>query len=169
MQPLPDVNPIALALMQYKLPNGQFMIPNDDGNTPTINFPENAIVPAAAYFIADQAVSNLDYIVSSKDTLALKYYYQHDPTIRAVCLLERRRALRSIWMPAARWPPSPTLRLLTPNLSVAEVFGFIREKIYSTIEQPFTPQQFGINTFGSTRLPGHFASSISWAIARRTT
>ena len=40
-----QVSPIALALMQYKLPNGQFMIPNDDGIKPTINFPENAIVP----------------------------------------------------------------------------------------------------------------------------
>ena len=48
---------------------------------PTINFPENALVPGTAYFLSDQAVSNLDWIVNSKDTLALKYYYQHDPSI----------------------------------------------------------------------------------------
>ena len=59
--------------------------------------------------------------------------------------------------------------MFTPNLSVAEVFGFIREKIYSTIGQPFTPAQFAsfvesstgaspaqstINTFGSNFFPG---------------
>ncbi len=58
---------------------------------------------------------------------------------------------------------------LKPNLSVSEVFGFIREKIYSTIGQPFTPQQFStyvqqltglpaseatMNTFGSNFWPG---------------
>jgi hypothetical protein len=58
---------------------------------------------------------------------------------------------------------------LKPNLSVVEVFGFIREKVYSTIGQPFTPQQLStyvqnltglpaseasMNTFGSTFFPG---------------
>ena len=35
-----------------------------------------------------------------------------------------------------------------------EGFGFIREKIYSTIGQPFTPAQLGINAFGLTMFPG---------------
>jgi hypothetical protein len=38
-------------------------------------------------------------------------------------------------------------------LSVTEVFGFIREKVYSTIGQPFTPQAMGINAFGSSFFP----------------
>ena len=41
----------------------------------------NAFVPGTAYFIGDQAVANLDYNATSKDTVALKYYYQHDPTV----------------------------------------------------------------------------------------
>ena len=44
---------------------------------------------------------------------------------------------------------------LRPNLSVTEVFGFIREKVFSTIAQPFTPQSIGITgTFGSSVFPG---------------
>jgi hypothetical protein len=47
---------------------------------------------------------------------------------------------------------------LKPNLSVTEVLGILREKVYSTIGQPFTPQSAGqtgtINTFGSTFFPG---------------
>jgi hypothetical protein len=34
------------------------------------------------------------------------------------------------------------------------VLGFIRQKAYSTIGQPFTPQQMGINAFGSNVFPG---------------
>ncbi len=60
------------------------------------------------------------------------------------------------------------------NLSVTETFGFIREKAYSTISQPFTPAQFAsmcetlthftaadctINTFGSPVFPG---ITINW-------
>ena len=139
--------------MQYKLPNGQFMIPNDDGNKPTINFPENAIVPSAAYFIADQAVSNLDYIVNSKDTLALKYYYQHDPTT-APFAYSSVAGFNQHLDAGSQVATITNTQTLTPNLSVAEIFGFIREKIYSTIDQPFSPQQLGINTFGSTTFPG---------------
>src|SRR6202043_3428257 len=43
---------------------------------------------------------------------------------------------------------------LTPNFSITEVFGFIREKAYSTIGQAFTPQAMGINAFGSSVFPG---------------
>ena len=76
-----DVDPVALNLLNAKLPNGQFLFPSANPNfTPTLNFPENVFLTQAAYFIADQAVANLDYMATSKDTLAFKYYYQHDPT-----------------------------------------------------------------------------------------
>jgi hypothetical protein len=68
-----QISPIALGVFQYKLPNGQYLVPWNDGIVPTINFPENALVPGTAYFLSDQAVSNLDRIVNSKDTLAQKY------------------------------------------------------------------------------------------------
>src|SRR6202040_246881 len=76
-----DISPIAFGLLNYKIPNGQYLIPSAGSFTPTINFPENTFSTGTAYFLANQAVSNLDWIVNSKDTLALKYYYQHDPSI----------------------------------------------------------------------------------------
>ena len=33
-------------------------------------------------------------------------------------------------------------QIVKSNLSITEIFGFIREKAYSTMDQPFTPQQF---------------------------
>ena len=78
-----DINPIAFGLLNYKLPKtGQYLIPNATLNQPiSVTFPENSFTPGTAYFFADQAVGDMDYIVNSKDVLALKYYYQHDPSV----------------------------------------------------------------------------------------
>jgi hypothetical protein len=148
-----DVNSVAVALFQAKLPNGQYMIPSDDGHVATPSFPENAISPGTAYFISDQAVVNLDWNKSSKDTLSAKYYYQHDPSVAPY-------AYSSVAGFAQRLDAGSQVASLTntqslsPRLSITEVLGILREKAYSTIEQPFTPQQMNINTFGSSFFPG---------------
>ncbi len=148
------VDPVALAMLNYKLPNGQYMIPSANPNfTPTLNFPENVFITQPAYFITDQAVSDLDYLVSSKDTLALKYYYQHDPTTAPFGFSSVQGFTQKL--DAGSQVASITnTQSLKPTLSITEVFGFIREKIYSTIGQPFTPQQMNINAFGSSVFPG---------------
>jgi hypothetical protein len=163
-----DISPIAFGLLNYKLPNGQYLIPSAGTFTPTINFPENTFTTGTAYFLANQAVSNLDWIVNSKDTLALKYYYQHDPSI-APYAYSGSPGFTQHLDAGSQVASITNTQTLTPNLSIAEVFGFLREKVYSTISQPFTPQQFStyvqnltglstaastINTFGSTFFPG---------------
>ncbi len=144
----------ALAMLQYKLPNGQFLMPSANPNfVPTINFPENVFLTQPAYFISDQAVTDLDYQPSSKDTLSFKYYYQHDPTTAPFGFSSFEGF--SQHLDAGSHVASITnTQSITPSLSITEVFGFLREKVYSTIAQPFTPQAFNINTFGSTRFPG---------------
>lgn len=148
-----DISPIAYELLNYKLPNGQYLIPSADGNTPTVNFPENAIVPGTAIFKADQAVSNLDWNASSTDTVSLKYFYQHDPTVAPYAYSSV--AGFSQHLDAGSQVASITnTQTLQPTLTVTETFGFIREKVYSTISQPFGPDAFGINTLGSSVFPG---------------
>ena len=148
-----DINPVALSLFQFKLPNGQYMIPNDDGILPTKNFPENAVAPGTAYFIADQAVSDIDWNPSSKDTVAFKYYYQHDPSTAPYAYSSIPGFTQHLDAGSQVASISNT-QTVTSNLNLAETFGFIREKLFSGIEQPFTPQQMGINTFGSKYFPG---------------
>jgi Carboxypeptidase regulatory-like domain len=149
-----SIDPVAFALLNYKLPNGQYLIPSaNSAFTPALNFPENVFVTQPAYFISDQAVSNLDFQASSKDTLALKYYYQHDPTT-APFGYSSVRGFPQHLDAGSQVASITNTQSLTPHFSVAEVFGFIREKVYSTIGQPFTPQAMGINAFGSTVFPG---------------
>ena len=164
-----QINPIAYGLLNYKLPNGQYMIPSADGFTPSINFPENTFTLGTAEFHSDQAVANLDFIATPKDTLALKYYYQHDPTIAPYAY--SGVAGFSQHLDAGSQVASITnTQTLSPTFNIAEVFGFVREKVYSTIQEPFTPASFAtylqnllpgtstadatINTFGSSFFPG---------------
>jgi hypothetical protein len=148
-----QINSVASTIFQYQLPNGQYMVPWSDGITPSPNFPENAVVPGTAYFTADQAVTNLDWNQSARDTVSLKYYYQHDPSIAPYAYSNVAGFTQNLdaGSQVAALTNTQTLR---PNLSVVEVLGILREKVYSTIQQPFAPQQLGINTFGSSYFPG---------------
>ena len=146
-----QVSPVALALMQFKLPNGQYMIPNDDHVAATDNFPEDASVLGTAYFIADQAVADLDWTASPRDVLALKYFYQHDPTTAPFAYSSVPGFTQHLDA-GSQVATITNTQTLTPHLSIVEIFGFIREKIYSSLEQPFT-----LSKWISIRLgPPHF-------------
>ena len=183
-----NLNPIAYTLFNYKLPNGQFLIPSADPNalvntlsnySPAIQsslveaFPEDASVPGTAYFKAHQAVANLDWNPNSSHSFAAKYYYQHDPTLAPYGY--SMVAGFSQHMDAGSQVLSLShTQIVKSNLSITEIFGFIREKAYNTLDQPFTPAQLAtacqsltgasasdctINTFGSPVFPG---ISIVW-------
>ncbi|MGA9689224.1 MAG: TonB-dependent receptor, partial [Candidatus Sulfotelmatobacter sp.] len=149
-----NIDPVAYTLLTTKLPNGQYLFPSANPNsTPTVNFPENVFITQPAYFISDQAVSDLDYLPSPKDTLSLKYYYQHDPTTAPFGFSSVEGFPQHL--DAGSQVASVTnTQSIKPNFSLTEVFGFIREKVYSTIAQPFTPASIGINAFGSNIFPG---------------
>jgi carboxypeptidase family protein len=168
-----DINPLAFAFLNFKLPNGQFLIPSAGTFTPTVNFPENTFTTGTALFSANQAVANLDWTANPKDTVALKYYYQRDPTI-APFAYSGAPGFSQHLDAGSQVASITNTQTIKPNLTVVEVFGFIREKIFSTIDQPFTPQQFSsfvqslpavaavglsasqttLNVLGSTFFPG---------------
>ena len=62
---------------------GKWLIPNDalNGARAHVAHLDNAFIPGTGRFTADLAVADLDYNATKKDTLALKYFYQHDPTV----------------------------------------------------------------------------------------
>jgi Carboxypeptidase regulatory-like domain len=149
-----DISPVALYLMQYKMPNGTYMVPSaTPGVFPTFNTPDNASIPGTAYFTSDQAVANLDWNPTSKDSLALKYYYQHDPTLAPYAYSNVPGFQQHLDTGSQVFSANNTI-FLKPNLSVTGVFGYLREKAYGYNDQIITAQDAGINTFGSTYFPG---------------
>ena len=69
-----NINPVALNLLNLKLPNGSYYIPSSG----TSGY---ALVPfsSPARFTEHQAVANLDYIISSKNTLGARFFTSQDP------------------------------------------------------------------------------------------
>jgi hypothetical protein len=154
-----QINSVALALFQHKLPNGQFLIPSANGPTPTPAFPDNAVVPSTAYFRSNQAVANLDWNASSKDIVSAKYYFQDDPSTAPYALSNVASFSERTDAGSQVFSISNTQQV-KPTLNIVETFGFGREKIYITNQQPFTSAQLGIDSFGSSYFPGISISDI---------
>jgi len=159
------IDPVALALFNapsVKGEPGKWLIPNANPNAvlrPGETF--NAFIPGTATFIGDQAVANLDYNATSKDTLALKYYYQHDPTVAPYAYSNVPGFTQRLDAGAQVFSINNTY-LVKSNLSTQQTLGYLREKIYNTNDQAFAPQNIpggaypsaSIDTFGSTYFPG---------------
>jgi hypothetical protein len=148
-----QINNVALSLFQFKLPNGQFLIPSVNGPTPSSAFPDNAVVPGTSYFHSDQAVANLDWNASSKDVVSAKYFYQHDPST-APYAFSNVAGFNENTDAGSQVISISNAQQVKPNLNVVETFGFVRQKIYITNQQPFTAAEMGINSFGSSYFPG---------------
>ena len=147
-----QISPVASFLFNYKLPNGQYLIPGAIG-TPSYAHPDNATIPGTAYFTSDQAVADLDYNASSKDTLAAKYYYQHDPTLAPYGYSNVPGFAVHVDSGAHVFSVSNTY-IIKSNLTTIQTLGFDRMKAYANNEQLFTAQEAGINAFGSSYFPG---------------
>ena len=141
---------------------GKWLIPNDTGSaslSPT--HPFDAFLPGTGRFKADTGVVDIDYNATKKDTLALKYYYQHDPTAAPYGISSVPGFTEHLDTGSQVGSINNTY-LVRPNLSTQQTFGFIREKIYETNDQPFTPESIpagngstvSINEFGSNYFPG---------------
>ncbi|HTW78311.1 MAG TPA: carboxypeptidase regulatory-like domain-containing protein [Terracidiphilus sp.] len=160
------IDPLALILFNSpSLPGepGKWLIPNDalNGAAPTAAHLDNAFIPGTGYFTSDQAVGDIDYNATSKDTLALKYYYQHDPTIAPYSYSSVPGFTEHLDSGAQELSINNSL-ILKSNLSTTETIGFLREKNWADNSQAFGPSAIpggaygtgSINVFGSNYFPG---------------
>jgi hypothetical protein len=159
------IDPTALALFNSpSLPGepGKWLIPNDTGSTTlSAAHPFNAFLPGTGRFKADMAVANLDYNATSKDVVALKYYYQHDPTLAPYAYSSVPGFTEHLDSGAQVFSIINSY-LIKSNLSTTQSLGYLREKTYATNEQPFGPKAIpggslgtvSINQFGSNYFPG---------------
>jgi hypothetical protein len=76
-----NINPVAVAILQYKLPNGSFYIPSPSpsaGPSTVTRFTDPAT------FREDQGLFNIDYLISQNNTLTERLFYGNDPDILSV-------------------------------------------------------------------------------------
>jgi len=160
------VDPLALILFNSPaLPGepGKWLIPNDNiyPNIPTYAHLDNAFIPGTGRFAADNAVADLDYNATKKDSLALKYFYQHDPTV-APYSYSSVPGFTEHLDSGSQVAAITNTYIVKSNLSTTQTLGIIREKNWGDNDQPFGPGSIpggaagtgSINVFGSNYFPG---------------
>ena len=65
-----NIHPVALNLLNYKLPNGEFLIPSPQREGPGVNY--GVSIPTE--YDSDQFAINLDHQLTSDNRLAVKYF-----------------------------------------------------------------------------------------------
>lgn len=144
---------------------GKWLIPNDalvaQGKTPNASHIDNAFIPGTGRFKADLVVGDVDYNATKNDTLSLKYFYQHDPTLSPYSYSSVPGFTEHLDSGAQVFSIINTL-IVKANLSTTQTLGVLREKNWADNVQPFGPGAIpggsagtgSMNMFGSKYFPG---------------
>ena len=149
-----NINPVAIAILNAKLPNGQFAVPSpqtvlpNSGPDPSDEFPVGqSIFTSPAHYNEDQATVDIDQTMGPNNTLAGRFFYARAP----ITLPFSPNAAN-----VPGWGTSELNRntmfvladtaLLTSNLVNIARFGFVRFDGISSVQNPLTAQAIGIST-----------------------
>jgi hypothetical protein len=71
-----NINPVALAILNLKLPNSQYVIPSPQTSGPGVNY--TASIPA--HYTDDQGIANIDHQFNDRNRLSFKMLIGDEPT-----------------------------------------------------------------------------------------
>lgn len=175
-----SVNPVALAILNARLPDGSFAIPSANpngtatgcqlallGNNPNrcpISTPQTGL----SRFRENQFNGNLDFNLSDNHSLSSKLFFADNPTTQAnynfAGLGNGSNQLIGFGGDLAIKQTLYTLTdtyVFNSNISNQARFGFSRLLVTSVPQEPFTAQQFGISSTLSSLFPGAPTLSIA--------
>ena len=148
-----NINPVALSFLQAKLPNGAYVIPSpqtilNPGTPNAIGF-SSFSVPAT--FKEDQALLNVDWQISARNSLALKYFYAYAPEVWSFnCTGCLPYTGGNINHSGNQFPSLKLTSLLTNNLVNEFHVSYYWIRADATPTDPITPQQLGMTTATSS-------------------
>ena len=121
--------------------------------SPNVFSPYNAFLPGTSRFTSDQAVVDLDWNVTGKDVLAVKYYYQHDPSSSPYAY-SNVPGFTARMDTGSQVGSLNNVQTIGASLSISETVGFLREKVYATNDQAFGPADVGMSSAFGSYFPG---------------
>jgi hypothetical protein len=157
-----QIDPVALKLLNTKLPNGSLLIPSATG--PLSSTGVNVVLQGpSSTFTVNQFNTNLDYNINNKDRLAGKYYFQTDPSTtpfggggdNATSTLGFPQNLRA---GSQLFSLNNTINL-NPNMVWEQRIGFTRQIAFAETGQPFGPSQVNIS-LPTQRFPGILIDNV---------
>jgi Carboxypeptidase regulatory-like domain len=139
-----NINPVALKLLSAKLPNGEYYVPNPQLTSGSSTFS----VPAP--FTEDQFLTNLDYLISNRHSLAERFFWSRDPQALvidcgALCLPGNPNLVHSGNMNEILKFTST----LSQNLVNEAKVGFTYNYWQHESQTPISPESLGITPLGT--------------------
>jgi hypothetical protein len=137
------MDPVALAIMQAKLPSGQLLIPSAQSSaTYNPNYP-NAYLIGTSRLTTDQGTISLDYDATSKDRVSAKYFYQNAPLTRPFGFSE------TVGFPVTAHNGTQVFSLgnttsIGSRFNWEQRLGFVREGTFSDYKQIFSGGNLGV-------------------------
>ncbi len=167
------VNPVSLAILNARLPDGSFAIPSSGAGSPAANCPLVLIggnvnrcpistpQTGLSRFKENQFNANLDFTISDKHTFASKIFFADNPTTQS------NYNFAGLGNGASQLPGfggDLTIKqtlvsftdtyIISPNISNQARFGFNRLRVTSVPQEPFTANQLGITSPLQNLFPG---------------
>lgn len=151
-----QINPVALSILQAKLPNGSYLIPTPNitnvAQAKQLGYDALQIGPNTQAQV-NQGSGNVDYIFSDKDRLAAKYYVQNDPTTTPFAAVTQALGFPQTLQAGSQVISFDNTTILTPTLIWQQRAGFTRLDAYAATTDGFTPSDFGINLPAGSEFP----------------
>jgi hypothetical protein len=148
-------NPAAVALLNQKLPNGQFLIPSANQNAVSelANKQPDATLIGTSKFSGEQANAGLDYDVTGSDRLSAKYFYQHMPTVSPFADSNVSGFPENEDSGAQVFALDNTINI-GPRINWEQRLGFSRAKVYSSFAPQLSASDVGISLPTGNSFPG---------------
>ncbi len=151
-----QVSPVALKLLNAKLPNGQFLIPSAQITNPTVatTLGYDAVVQGPdATAPVDQGIADIDYQVNDRDRLSGKYYIQDNPTTSPFGAVGSLLGFSQQLLAGSDVGSISNTAILSPTMTWEQHVGFTRLRAYAQNAQEFSPSSMGMDLLGSTTFP----------------
>lgn len=143
-----NINPIALKLLQMKLPNGTYLYPSAQVVTPSAPFAQRGLVSLSvpASFNENQYMGNFDYLLSSTNTVQGRFFLASSDTNNPLAgpgNLEGQPVATTGQYIVTSLADN---HVFTPHLFNQVSFGFVRTVADVVPHSAFTLSQLGVTT-----------------------
>jgi hypothetical protein len=164
-----NINPVALAILNEKLPNGNFAVPSPQIALPNTGADASDQLPLGestyavpAHYREDQFTVDIDQILSSKNTLTGRFFYARDP--ETLAFSPNGAANVPGWGTNALDRNTMFVladtHVFNSNLVNIARFGYIRFDGASAVQNPITAQAIGEGTPTGIVGPGSNAPAL---------
>ena len=152
-----NINPAALALLNFKLSNGQYAIPNPQVNLPTtdptqLQVGQSTFAIPASYKDSQFSV-NIDQVMTEKDSLSGRFFYSRAPTNEA---FSQNAANVPGWgtdeLDQNTMFVLANTHVFNSNLINLARFGYMRFSGFAIVSNPIQASDLGMST--PTGMPG---------------